>query len=387
MPIPELNTGGVDISNTLLKIHSLQQQDADNEYRKQALEGQNALRVLQEKRDADAAARAERKEAEESSDYIAALPPDAQEANYSDYYAVAREKGAMVPHPSVFYDKDNKWDSKRYNDYVFRIKALKNAQVGTVKREKVINPKYNPDLPKGAENSKMVEATFRVTANGLELDESQPVTPIVDEVGKEIENQANEKRKMDETERHNGASEALSGEDNAIKRDKTKTEDATVKSGLVTQARNTVAERFLDLARANLSKEDKSDLNDVMSPLTGTVNGTKIRSHLNPQQQGEYDRVLINAERYVKAGYTPAEAVDKAMGDVKYTKDTYGKLLKPGTSGSQATPRQPKPNTNDSAILSGAQAQLAKDKMRVGKYRHKASGRMIVWDGKTARFE
>ena len=95
MPIPTLNTDGIDISNTLLKLHALKQQDEVNAATKEARGSENALSIYklnQEKKEA------ERKSYDDSAKalgYIAAAEGDPvlMENNYKTVKRVFEEIG------------------------------------------------------------------------------------------------------------------------------------------------------------------------------------------------------------------------------------------------------------------------------------------------------
>ena len=124
---------------------------------------------------------------------------------------------------------------------------------------------------------------------------------------------------------------------------------AMAKQGAIKEVSKLVAEKYLPLAKDNLSKTLGTDAGseagkDLVKGLFTTdqfgmnVNSARLRDSLNPEQQGAYDWIRIRAENYANT-LSPATAVDKAITDYHKTHKTSFKNPKP----------QEKPKDNKSA--------------------------------------
>lgn len=217
MPLPELNTSGVDIGNTLKTIMALkaekQKQARENtllgwqtqnylseiaarptaEMVQQKANSENALRVVQQKREQAQLDAERRKEVSSSLRFIEAGKNDPawQEAAYNDFAKATTEKGNAPPTgflPSAyFYNKEGKWDPKRFSDWS---KETHYAMTGTVNPKEgdkfpvtMVNPSFDPKKPESETNPKVVKRHI-VIENGKPTRLDVPDEPMVSEFTK-----------------------------------------------------------------------------------------------------------------------------------------------------------------------------------------------------------
>ena len=86
------------------------------------------------------------------------------------------------------------------------------------------------------------------------------------------------------------------------------------KVGTVNQVGSTWSSKWLPLALENYRKSDpKAKDTEFFDPYTGSVNEAKLRAALTPEQRGNYDRGLIDAQNGAAGGKNPAQAVDDSL--------------------------------------------------------------------------
>lgn len=190
MPLPVLNTSGVDITNTVARINAmrtndLQRQNLQSEITARETQAPivNAVNLLKQKREEQALASEQLDEATKSTAYIADQPPEAQETLWNDFQQTWAKKGVPLPSGDI-YKVDGVWNPERF-------KVM--SQAGIRARSLQLDPstnktdwipiKSNPNDPNAPYDQ---EALFRSDGRGKVVRvPDAPVRPYVDPVKKD----------------------------------------------------------------------------------------------------------------------------------------------------------------------------------------------------------
>lgn len=223
MPLPTLNTGGVDISNTIAKIEAmknsrLQRENMLNEmaYRNAQLPYLNDAResLAEERKSRNAMAEIQRRKAESelptpevieaknamevykskaekqklkkaiTEDTMAALSwaksnPDKENA-YDIIKTEADSNGIYMPDKSVFVDDSGNFNSDAFNEFADNgIRAIKletNPKIGERVQFTMANENYDQSKAESETNPKLVKRVFVVDSNG-KLVEKKDIAP------------------------------------------------------------------------------------------------------------------------------------------------------------------------------------------------------------------
>ncbi len=255
-PLPKLETGGVDVTNTLAKIEAMKaarasQANTESEIaaREQGLTlrqgelglanrlgestiadrtSQNALRLVQAKREQALLDIANRDATSKLFDnftrdatFITGLPEEAQEGFYSDMLNSYKEKGINAPLPAstVFY-KNGKWNALQFKgaqEALMRAKNFKeDPSFGKTEELVVLNEEFDPTKDDSSTNPRWVKARFISKGVG-QTERATKFTPVPVQLAYENEEQKQkiEKDKAAETARHNKEIETIQKENNS----------------------------------------------------------------------------------------------------------------------------------------------------------------------------
>jgi hypothetical protein len=229
--LPQLDTGGVDITNTIAKIaamkhmalqnENLQSEIANREATAPSLiaerESQNALRTIQTK------SAQQKNVADKIQDAVKATAwvkdhPDPEKA-YATVQAQYTKEGIEMPTADAFYSTDkegnSKFDVDKFSTFADGgIRAMNLAlkpEEGKHSQHQIINPAFDKDQPVSADNPKLIEKTFVVRNGKLVPDDTVPPKPIVDPIQKEADIEADKAATRKETKRHNLSREGIEG--------------------------------------------------------------------------------------------------------------------------------------------------------------------------------
>lgn len=252
--LPELNTQGIDISNTLAKIAAMkssqsQQANLQSEidYRNASLpsliaeresqtedrKAQNALRIIQTKEALQKVRSADLDNTTQGLLWTKEHPEQdkAYEAFYNDKTDKFTKSNGLIglspdvlPTPDSFYttktDKSGKtitqWDSDLYNKFVASgldaTKLIKNPEEGKIHNFIIKNPGFDPNKEVSTDNPKTIQRTLRMENGKLVDVEGAPVVPEVAKVEKEQSAEAHA-RKQEEISEKNAVTAAKREED------------------------------------------------------------------------------------------------------------------------------------------------------------------------------
>jgi transposase-like protein len=208
MPLPALNTGGVDVSNTIAQIDKmrtgeLQRQNLQSEIDtrtasapllNQERQSMNAFRILETKKAQQALDESKRQSArEQEKDAVKSILGVKDHPNPMEAYDEVLAKHPTAPKKSYFTTVDDNgqvvWDTKTYNKFADGTRdAIELAHNPELKGEfvKVINPQYDPSKEISADNPKLVKIHLvRGADKQLTMDEGYPPEAVVDDIGKE----------------------------------------------------------------------------------------------------------------------------------------------------------------------------------------------------------
>lgn len=244
MALPELQTGGVDVSNTLLKLHMLDRQDTADKLAAQKF-GLESRNVLSEISTREAAApsqnmlRVQQIETTKLDDVAKAIAWVADSPEPDKAYDILqkkyRQEGISLPDVDLFYtrgaDGTTRFSTekfKEYSDSGIRARKLElDPSVGKGEVLTVLNKDFDPKQPESAANPKLIKQRYVSKGFGkVEPDLSVPIEPVIDPIqkedradkiatetarhNKEIEKAAaNTEKRNTEFERHNKAIEFI----------------------------------------------------------------------------------------------------------------------------------------------------------------------------------
>lgn len=225
MPLPELQTGGVDIRNTVAAIRAMELQDLQRQNLQSEMQvreanspsliaertSQNALRVVQEK---ETRHKIERGKLDDAAKAVAWVKdhPDPEKA-YDEVVARFGQEGVPLP-PVDLFKKDGKFDTEKFASYADGgIKARKlmlDPKEGERTSVPMINKGYTTDAPESIDNPKFIKQSFVVKNGKLVADPDVPFEPLVDPIAKEKKSEdkqaateEHQKAVEKETARHN----------------------------------------------------------------------------------------------------------------------------------------------------------------------------------------
>jgi len=305
--LPELKTGNVDISNTLLKIAEMNrtrdQQAAENETRglqNQVLQGtiarqpielksQNALYEKQKAENIDNL----QKTYNDSAASIMNITPEHQYGAYVDFYNRSVDAGSPIEPPQTFKNDDGSFNITLFIRKVEERNAKLKELRGKDAKDYEVKQAYSLTDPKSS-----IFVSIDKTAG------SEPPKGYTFTASKDNSD-------LNERIRHNRVMEGK----------KSGSGDETAKVGTINQVSKQLASVYLPLAKNNMPKTGLSteaqaqwDALTNTDPITGGVNEARLRDKLLPHQQKAYDWINIRAQRYA-ATMPPADAVNKAMND------------------------------------------------------------------------
>ena len=262
MQLPELNTSGVDVSNTLAKINAmrtgdLQRQNLQSEIdaRKEQAPVLNALKVMEMKKAEQETSKAQLDEAAKSTAYIAGLPVENQEAAWTDYRNTVAEKGINLPVADVF-KTNGTWDPEKYKKLSEAGIQARNLQldpgVGKAEWLTIVNDKFDPSKEESETNPRMVEKRYVSKGYGkIELDPTAPIKPAVSTDSKDVR----EEKRAIETSKHNIAVENETIRHN---QEMEKIGANAEKRAIETERHNKAIERIMVMnAQTNRTRADK----------------------------------------------------------------------------------------------------------------------------------
>jgi hypothetical protein len=213
--LPELNTQGIDITNTLAKINTMKHNDMVNQNLQSEIESRNALEVLKTKSAAltDEKTNLEITEAKNKDMIKGALWVKSHPDPISAYEKL-RGVYPELADGSFFVGTDKEgrkvWNVDKFNTYVDggrdAVELARHPKDGADVFPIIPNPAYKKDMAISAANSPMIKVRL-VSNNGkLVQDKDYPIEPVVDNIAKDIRDE----RRLDETERYNRAKETRS---------------------------------------------------------------------------------------------------------------------------------------------------------------------------------
>jgi hypothetical protein len=211
MPLPTLNTGGIDVTNTLAKISAMRHADLQNQNIQSEMsiraaqspsliaerESQNALRLVQEKEGQQKIA------AEKLKDIVKAVAWIKGHPNPEEAYKVAQARYArediVLPTVDTFYttqkDGSKKFDMPKFSGYADSGVSAMNLALDPKEGEAVIattvNPKFREvaddgePVPISADNPKLIKVRLVSQNKKLVMDPDFPVEPVIDPIEKE----------------------------------------------------------------------------------------------------------------------------------------------------------------------------------------------------------
>ena len=199
MPLPELNTQGVDFGNTLLKLRTMQQQDEQNALLREGRNTQNALKLLEDKKHAAEQMRLDEKHkadmqkqriqnAKDDIKFITSNPdPVTQREAFKKVKAVHEAEGTVgMPPEESFINEKGEWDTKKVQEYADKVNGLYDSEIGKTKEIEIKNPQYDPTKPKSITNPTMIKVqVVRTGLYNFEPVKGAEPTPIVDAFDKE----------------------------------------------------------------------------------------------------------------------------------------------------------------------------------------------------------
>lgn len=197
MQLPELNTSGIDVTNTLAKIEAmklnrLQQQNLQNEMdaRNAQVGSTNAFRIMQTKKAKQEmeAAQAEQgykqmDEVARSTAYIAGLPEEIQEAAWEDLRSTYTEKGIKSIAPGSAFKVNGVWNSDKFRTMAqsgIRARKLElDPEVGKAEYLEVANPEFDSTKPESPTNPALIKRRYISQGFGkLTVDDTVKSTPV-----------------------------------------------------------------------------------------------------------------------------------------------------------------------------------------------------------------
>ena len=223
MPLPELNTSGIDISNTVAKINAMRTNDLQRQNLQSEIDARtaqapavNAMKPLEMNKAQQDIDRVNLDEMTKHIAYIADQPPEAQETLWSDLQQTAAKKGIPLPTGDI-YKIDGVWNPERFKTASQAGIRARNLQldpsIGKEEWITVINEKFDPTKEESDSNPRLVEKRYISKGYGkIELDPTAPVKPAIGKVGKEVR----EEKKLAETSKHNTAVEAETTRHNQV---------------------------------------------------------------------------------------------------------------------------------------------------------------------------
>lgn len=267
MPLPELNTSGIDISNTVAKINAMKTNDMQRQNLQSeiiAREAQapvlNAMRVLQNKELEQKIASSDLDESVKAVSFIKGIPtPEAQEAAYVDYAKTMAATNPRIKPPAleVFYT-NGKWDLDKFStstDMMIRARSLQlDPSIG---KDEWLPVPTDPSKPVSDTNPLVLKRYISKGYGKIELDTEAPVKPYVDPVAKD----KRDERRLDQAD----AKLAAVGEANRIR------EEGLIRAGENAEKRGAVNEKYLAAlataalmnASTNKTKAEKTGLPEV----------------------------------------------------------------------------------------------------------------------------
>lgn len=198
MPLPTLNTQGVDVRNTLATIANLKNAEVQRKLAEEELASKpvvNALRVAQMKQAEVGMEREKKLAAKEALDmeaksaaYIVGVPEEIQEAAYQDFRT--KSGAGYLPESSAFYT-EGKWDPLKFRKMSDNWIRARNLQIDdkTGERKQIVvkNEKYDANKPLTPFNTPYVKRWYESKGYGKIIpvvDKNLPDEPMLDEVTK-----------------------------------------------------------------------------------------------------------------------------------------------------------------------------------------------------------
>lgn len=212
MPIPTLNTDGIDISNTLLKLHALKQQDAVNAATIEARGSDNALSVYKLKQEQREAERKSYDDSAKALGYIAAAEGDPvlMENNYKTVKKVFESEGKPgMPDVSYFYT-DGKFDAGKFRAYSTNvsdtINKVRDPKEGSTFTQDIANPNYDSSKPASLSNPPAIKVHMVIRGGKAQRLEGAELEPKLDPYEKERRDEkrlAVAEERLNQQDRHN----------------------------------------------------------------------------------------------------------------------------------------------------------------------------------------
>jgi hypothetical protein len=233
MPLPELRTGGVDVTNTLARIAALkraeiQEQQFNRQLNRQEAElpgilaereSANALRTLQAKKLRIEEAREKVNDAVKAVAWVKGHPNPAK-AYDTAYKKYTAEGVATLPEPSVFLSKDEEgnevFDVDKFSKFadagINAMKVQLDPKEGTRFGLDIKNPDFDSTKEVSDDNPRMITKYF-VVKNGIPVADTElPVVPTTSKIEKE----KREEKSTERREKHMDVVEKLGEETKAL---------------------------------------------------------------------------------------------------------------------------------------------------------------------------
>jgi hypothetical protein len=234
--LPELNTQGIDITNTLAKIEAMKTNQLQRENLQSEIVNRNALlpSLIEEKQAANALSVLKNKEVankikdENGKDivkgamYQRGLSAEQQAELYPKWIAGMTEEfkasnglagiNPMIAVPKEhFLNQDGTWNKETADDYYSNladsIQLIRNPEEGKTAKFTVPNPKFNANIPVSSTNPITVEKLMQYK-NGKYVDiTGAPEQPVVAAVEKQVEAEKETARARASSERQAAAAE------------------------------------------------------------------------------------------------------------------------------------------------------------------------------------
>jgi len=205
MALPQLNTEGIDVSNTLAKISSMKHNELLNQNIQNEIESRNAMQEIAARN----AARLEEKQGLEikkakEEDFVQGTLYVENHPDPISAYEELRKVYPQAPDASHFIQTDAEgrrvWNKDLYNSFASgardAITLQNHPKEGDDVFPVIANPGYKKELAVSSVNSPMIKVRL-VSRNGkLVQDKEYPIEPVVDTIAKDVENTKHQ-RKME----------------------------------------------------------------------------------------------------------------------------------------------------------------------------------------------